>query len=118
MTAEVLGQPAGNLFGDIPQQLTGELVEILASDAHVRIERIVSRGHRSPDGFWYDQEQAEWVILLSGSATIAFMDGGRVVLAPGDYINIPAHLKHRVEGPDATQDNVWLAVFYDETRSS
>ncbi len=118
MTAEVLGQPDGNFFGGIPPQLTGELVEILASDTHVRIERIVSRGHRSPDGFWYDQEQAEWVILLSGSATIVFMDGGRVALAPGDYINIPAHLKHRVEGTHGTQDTVWLAVFYDETRSS
>lgn len=109
--------PAGNLFGGIPQQLTGELVEILASGADVRIERIVSRGHRSLDGFWYDQEQAEWLILLSGSATMAFMDGDRVALAPGDYLNIPAHLKHRVEGTHAKQDTVWLAVFYDETAS-
>ncbi len=57
---------ADNLFSDIPDCLTEELVTILAENQHVRIERIVSNGHSSPNGFWYDQEEFEWVIVLKG----------------------------------------------------
>ncbi len=45
-----------NLFADLSADLSEELVEVLAENKHVRIERIVSTGHASPDGFWYDQE--------------------------------------------------------------
>ena len=53
-----------NLFAGLPTDLPEELVDVLAENKHDRIERIVSTGHASPDGFWYDHEEAEWVIVL------------------------------------------------------
>jgi cupin 2 domain-containing protein len=102
-----------NLFISIPSELPKELIETLAESAHVRIERIVSRGHASPEGFWYDQEQAEWVILLRGSAVLRFEDHDQPLeMQPGDFINIAAHRKHRVEWTTPEEPTVWLAVHY------
>ena len=53
-----------NLFADIPADLPEELIQTLLSTPCVRIERIISLGHGSPEGFWYDQEWHEWVLLL------------------------------------------------------
>lgn len=101
-----------NLFAEIPAELDAELSEHLLSRSGVRIERIVSRGHRSPEGFWYDQDEDEWVLLLSGSAGIVYEGRGSVVtLKPGDHVEIPAHTRHRVEWTDPDQDTVWLAIF-------
>lgn len=102
-----------NVFQNIPEELPEELFEILQNGNGMRIERIVSRGHASPEGFWYDQEDHEWVLLLKGAATLKF-EGQRqpVDLGPGDYLNIPAHTRHRVEWTDPRQETVWLAVFY------
>lgn len=102
-----------NLFGNIPEQLPEEFFETLAESDSVRIERIVSRGQASPPGFWYDQEMHEWVVLLSGRAKLLFADPeDSVELFPGDWINIPAHRKHRVEWTDPERESVWLAVHY------
>lgn len=38
--------------------------------AGVRVERIVSQGHVTPPGQWYDQDWDEWVSLLSGAARL------------------------------------------------
>ncbi len=106
----------GNLFAGIPESLPGELTETLAAGSGSwRIERIVSRGHRSPDDFWYDQDQAEWVLLLSGSAVLLLdgPEGERLFLRPGDWIRLSAHRGHRVESTEAGTDTVWLAVFFD-----
>lgn len=109
---------ATNLFESIPSALPEELVEVLAgSDGHARIVRIVSRGHASPDGFWYDQEEHEWVALLSGSAVMSFEDtvSGEVTsvsLVPGDWIEIPARTRHRVESTSTEEPAVWLAVHW------
>jgi len=103
------------LFADLPTDLPEELVEALAETKHVRIERIVSTGHASPDGFWYDQNEAEWVIILKGEAKLLFDgDDEPFHLRPGDYINIPAHRKHRVEWTTPDEPTVWLAVFCRE----
>ena len=102
-----------NLFEDIPGDLPEELVEVLASGEDVRIERIVSRGHSSREGFWYDQDTREMVVLLSGSAGLMFE--GRtepVLLKPGDWLEIPPHEKHRVQWTDSDVDTVWLAIHY------
>lgn len=81
----------------------------------VRIERIVSRGHRSPDDFWYDQDELEWVLLVSGRARLQLEGQTDLIeLTAGDYLEIPAHLKHRLQWTDPNQDTVWLAVFCDE----
>ena len=74
-----------------------------------RMERIVSNGAASPPGFWYDQDAAEWVALLRGRAALEFEDG-RVALAAGDWLLIPAHVRHRVA--HASADAVWLALHF------
>ena len=102
-----------NIFQDIPKDLKEELIDVLAETRGVRIERIVSRGHSSPPGFWYDQERDEYVILLKGSAGILFEGKDDVtVMGPGDHMNIPAHSRHRVEWTDTEEETVWIAVFY------
>ncbi|MBZ0269048.1 cupin domain-containing protein, partial [bacterium] len=62
-------------------------------------------------GFWYDQDEDEWVVLLSGSATLAWEDGRERELGPGDHVRIPAHEKHRVVRTAPDRETVWLAVF-------
>ena len=105
---------ADNLFADIPQHLPDELVTTLLDAANVRIERIVSHGHASPEGFWYDQDQHEWVVLLRGAARLRFEDDEQTVeMKSGDFINLPAHKKHRVEWTTPDEPTVWLAVHYE-----
>lgn len=105
----------GNLFASIPDELSEELFEPLAEgEGRFRIERIVSRGHRSPDGFWYESESTEWVALLRGSALLRFeQESEPVALAPGDWCEIPARCRHRVEATAPDEDSVWLAVHWD-----
>ena len=101
-----------NLFLEIPDDLPVELFTPLVDSDAVRIERIVSRGHATPPGEWYDQDRHEWVLLLRGAARLAFADGREVTLAAGDWLEIPAHARHRVSWTDPDQDTVWLAVHY------
>ncbi len=103
-----------NLFADIPQYLPDELFTTLLDAANVRIERIVSRSHASPEGFWYDQDQHEWVVVLKGAARLRFEgDEQPVEMKPGDFVNIPAHKKHRVEWTTPDEPTIWLVVFYE-----
>jgi cupin 2 domain-containing protein len=108
----VTGIPS-NLFADLPTVLPAEIVQTLAAAPGVRIERIVSHGHASPPGYWYDQEEAEWVVVLKGAARLRFEDR-TVEMRPGDFVNIPAHQRHRVEWTTPDGPTVWLAVFYRE----
>jgi cupin 2 domain-containing protein len=101
-----------NLFHTIPADLPAELFDTLLENGFVRIERIVSRGHATPAGQWYDQDRHEWVLLLQGAARLAFADGRELELAPGDWLEIPARQRHRVAWTDPAQDTVWLAVHY------
>lgn len=102
-----------NLFAGLPTDLPEELVEVLAENKHVRIERIVSHGHSSPADFWYDQAENEWIVVLKGEARLLLEgDNHPVELRSGDSINIPAHKRHRVEWTTAEEQTVWLAVFY------
>ena len=97
-----------NLFADVAAGETGESIAHLFENDDVIIERIVSHSHSSPEGFWYDQGNDEWVILLSGSASLEFSDGRFVELSPGDYLTIPARVKHRIAQTSA--EAIWLAV--------
>jgi len=101
-----------NLLQDIPRDLSIERFESLVETESVRIERIVSKGHASPDTGWYDQERDEWVMLVQGAARIAFEDGREVEMASGDWLAIRAHQRHRVAWTDPDQPTVWLAVHY------
>lgn len=100
-----------NLFTDLPSQLPDELFTVLLKADNLRIERIVSHGQSSPEGFWYDQDEHEWVIVLKGAARLS-IEGAIQELRPGDFINIPAHRKHRVQWTTPDEPTVWLAVFY------
>lgn len=109
-----------NLFDDFPdsEDLEEEFTESLVDEAFVRVERIVSQGHASPEGFWYDQDEDEWVVLLAGAAGLVFEDDDEeVVLRPGDHIRIPAHRRHRVSWTSPDEETVWLAVFYQPGNS-
>jgi cupin 2 domain-containing protein len=101
-----------NLLQNIQADLPEEYFETLAQSDSVHIERIVSTGHATPAGEWYDQERNEWVLLLQGAARLEFEDGREAALAPGDWLDIPAHQKHRVAWTDPGQDTIWVAVHY------
>ena len=107
-----------NIYSNIPEELPNELFEKIIYDSSFKLERIISKGHATPKGQWYDQAEHEWVILLKGSARIAIEgQAGIVVLKPGDYIHLPAHLKHRVEWTDPATETVWLALHYEQGES-
>ena len=101
-----------NIFEQIPSELKEEFFEELIKKDSFKIERIISKGHTTPDGEWYNQEQNEWVIILSGEAVLEFEKGEKVRLQEGDYINIPAHKKHRVSWTKPDVETLWLAVHY------
>jgi len=101
------------MVSDLPQHLPDELVTTLLEATNVRIERIVSHGHASPEGVWFDQDQHEWVMVLKGAARLRFEGDDQVVeMKPGDFLNIPAHSRHRVEWTTADEPTIWLAVHY------
>ncbi len=102
-----------HIVNPLQGNLKEELIEVLLETRAIKIERIVSKGHASPPGFWYDQKKDEFVMLLEGSAGLLFEGrDGLTVLKPGDYLSIPAHARHRVEWTDPSKDTVWMAVFY------
>lgn len=101
-----------NIFDDIPANLHKEVIESLVDSENVRVERIISKGHASPETGWYDQDRNEWVVVLKGAAVLSFSDKSTVSLKAGDNINIPAHEKHKVTWTDPDTETIWLAVHY------
>ncbi len=102
---------AGNLLAPLADATAAEQVHMLLAAGGARIERIVSAGQASPAGFWYDQEDTEYVLLLAGTARLRIdgEDSARA-LRPGDYLVLPAHCRHRVEATSRDPPAVWLAV--------
>ncbi|MBU4261128.1 MAG: cupin domain-containing protein [Proteobacteria bacterium] len=102
-----------NIFSKIPAELPQELFEKIVDQGSFTLERIVSKAHATPAGEWYDQEKNEWVILLKGAAGLRIAGSDDlVVLAPGDYVFLPAHCKHRVEWTASDRETIWLALHY------
>jgi cupin 2 domain-containing protein len=103
-----------NLLADLPAKRGEEHTEVLAAGSGARVERIVSFGQRSPEGFWYDQEEAEWVAVLAGRGAVQF-EGEEAPreLGRGDSLFIPAHARHRVAWTAEDKPTVWLAVFFE-----
>jgi cupin 2 domain-containing protein len=99
-----------NLFRDSTGTGREEIIEQLLQAQRLRIERIASHGQPSPEGFWYDQPEQEWVVLLRGSATLALIDAPPLDLKAGDALLIPARCRHRVER--TSEDALWLAVHF------
>jgi len=102
-----------NFFHDLPEHLPEELFQTLLATDQVRIERIVSRGHTSPDGFWYNQDHHEWVLVLRGAARLR-VEEQIMELGPGDFLNLAAHQRHRVEWTTPDEPTIWLAVHYGD----
>src|SRR3989344_2723549 len=124
----------GNLYEKIPKKLSKELFNTIVLKNNCKIERIISMGHKTPKGKWYNQNKNEFVMILKGSAELLFFPdkkypndtkqeilhndtkqeilhkGHKIKMKTGDYINIPAHLKHRVD--KTGKKTIWLAVFY------
>ncbi len=104
-----------NLFAGIDASLDAERVDVLLETSDLRLERIVSCGHATPPGRWYDQARHEWVIVVRGSAGLLFEGETEPrVLRAGDHALIPARRRHRVEWTDATEPTVWLALHYPD----
>jgi cupin 2 domain-containing protein len=102
-----------NLLRDLPDGRATEITDALVTRPGLRIERITSFGQASPEGLWYDQDEAEWVLLLAGAASLRFEDEPEArLLGSGDWLEIAAHRRHRVEWTDPAKPTIWLAVFY------
>jgi cupin 2 domain-containing protein len=107
-----------NLLQDIPKTLPGEFFETLAQDGDLRIERIVSEGHTTPEDDWYDQAWTEWVLVLEGRAELLFEgDAEPVSMGPMDHVLIPPRRRHRVSWTAPDQRTVWLSVHFPDKRA-
>lgn len=107
-----MNSESGNLFEQLPADLDQEVFQTLLTHGSMQLERIVSRGHASPDDFWYDQPRNEWVMVLQGAAVVAIAGRGEVRLEPGGYLNLPARTRHRVAWTAPDTETIWLAVHY------
>lgn len=107
-----------SLFSQLPTDdsasLTSEWVEEIIHSKNVRVERIVSFGHSSPETGWYEQAENEWVLLISGVGVIEYPCGHLVTLYAGDHLFIGAGVRHRVKETAPDEPTIWLAVFYFE----
>ncbi len=101
-----------NIFANIPDIIPEELFESLLSGKNLKIERIVSEGHVTPDTQWYDQPWYEWVLVVKGQALLAYEDGSKLAMQEGDYVLIPAHTRHRVEWTPPDSKTIWLAIHF------
>jgi cupin 2 domain-containing protein len=102
-----------NIFSDIQKHAPDEILETILQTDKFKIERILSRGHATAEGDWYDQDKNEWVMVLKGSAGLLFEgDDKAVIMKTGDYINIPAHRKHLVEWTEPEEETIWLTIHY------
>jgi cupin 2 domain-containing protein len=108
----------GNLFSGEAKREGEERVDMLVAGQRLNVERIMSMGHTSPPGFWYDDSRAEWVVLLSGAAVLEFEDDALLHdMRPGDYVLIEPHCRHRVAWTHETEQTVWLAIYHEPSVS-
>lgn len=91
----------------------GERFDEILRLGGVRVERIVSHGHASEPGFWYQQNWDEWVLIISGEAVLEY-ETGPVVMKSGDHVLIEAGKRHRVQSTSLEQPTVWLAIHWDQ----
>jgi cupin 2 domain-containing protein len=102
-----------NLFENIPAIIPEERFENLLVRENLKIERIISHGHNTPAGEWYDQTWDEWVLLLQGKAKLAYDDSKILDMLAGDYVFIPAHTRHRVDWTQPDSSTIWLAIHFE-----
>ena len=101
----------GSLLENLKPGAAEEEFTELFTRPGLRIERIVSTGQSSPDGFWYDQPYTEWVLVVAGGARLRFEgEADARELKSGDYAEIPPHCRHRLDWTEAEPPTVWLAI--------
>ena len=101
-----------NFFDQLQDASQEEIFEEVFKRGGVRVERITSMGQSSPEGFWYNQDENEWVMLLQGEARLELESGEEVSLKAGDHYYLPAKKKHRVSYTSTEPSCLWLAVFW------
>ncbi len=107
--------PISNILLPLPPPSAEEAIETLLQAGGVRVERIVSHGQASPEGFWYDQDEAEWVLVLSGRARLQIEgEAQERALGPEDSMLLRAHCRHRVAWTEPGVATVWLTIFIAE----
>lgn len=95
--------------------LEKEYFEQLINEKSFYVERIVSKGHVTPKGEWYDQGRDEWVMLLQGEAEILYDDLSGDKMYAGDCLLIPAHKRHRVIYTSEEPECIWLAIHFEKS---
>jgi cupin 2 domain-containing protein len=114
-TEAVAADDSNLLAGPCPAQ-GEETSTVLIRSARFRLERIHSCASTTPAGFWYDQNEHEWVMLLQGSALLQFADQPSAqLLNRGDHLLIRPHRRHRVVATDPHPGSIWLALFWLES---
>jgi len=105
---------SGNLLSKLPASASEEAFERLLESKGLRLERIVSTGQITPPGDWLVQDWDEWVVILTGGATL-LIEGELAPreLRPDDWISVPAGVRHRVEWTSREPPTVWLALHYN-----
>ena len=105
-----------NLFAGLPSAaaVDEQFADILQRPG-LRIERIVSWGAASPEQGWYDQENAEWLVVLEGEAELEYPEGLKQTLVRGDSLYLPPHRLHRVLR--TSSPCIWLTVHFRPRRN-
>jgi len=103
---------SANLFDHLPPVTSSdEEFTTLLGEPGLIVQRIVSTGQASPPGFWYDQAEDEWVVLIAGEALLHFADEPEPRhLRPGDHLDIAAGRRHRVDWTKPGEHTIWLAI--------
>ena len=100
-------------FGDFGDLKGAEIIDtVIGGGGNFRLERILSKSSASADGFWYDQPEFEFALVLDGFAELESESGGLVKLEKFEVVVIPPHFKHRVAR--TSPRCLWLTVFAAE----
>lgn len=100
-----------SIFNEVEILRGEEFFETLHSGRNIKIERIISLDHSTPDNEIYDQGWDEWVMVVTGNAIIRFLEPEvDIELQDGDFVFIPAQKKHRVIFTDKEKITIWLAI--------
>lgn len=90
-----------------------EFFETLIDSKNIKIERIVSKGNSDSPDFWYNQQQDEWVILIQGTAKIAFENEETISIVAGEHLFIPKFKKHKIVETSTQPECIWIGVHAD-----
>jgi len=89
------------------------LIETIADDANVKIERFLVRGLTSPPDEYADEPSHEVIILLKGRLVLEYAGRDeKVTLKPGDYAVKGSDEKTRADAIAEDEETEWIKVSY------